>query len=118
MIEFLAFAGIMAAIVVFISFVHTIITGVRHPGSVAKRLAKEEELLKKFGPIFPALVCPHCQTKGQIHAIPKKRKKGISGAKATGAILTFGFSMLATGLSRKETLTQAHCDNCDMTWDF
>ena len=40
-------------------------------------------------------------------------KKGISGAKATGAILTAGVSLLATGLSRKEGQTQAHCENCN-----
>jgi len=47
-----------------------------------------------------------------------KRKKGVSGAKATGAILTLGWSLLATGLSRKEEITQAHCENCQATWDF
>jgi hypothetical protein len=47
-----------------------------------------------------------------------KRKKGISGGKAVGALLTGGLSILATGLSRKEKSTQAHCDNCGATWDF
>jgi hypothetical protein len=46
------------------------------------------------------------------------RKAGISGGKATGAILTGGLSLLATGLSRKERLTEAHCDNCGSTWTF
>jgi len=72
----------------------------------------------KWGPIKPAYICPHCQTKGSVRTMPVKRKQGISGAKATGAVLTLGVSMLATGLSRKETMTQAHCDNCNSTWDF
>jgi len=35
-----------------------------------------------------------------------KAKQGISGGKATGAILTGGVSLLATGLSRKANLTR------------
>ena len=38
-----------------------------------------------------------------------KIRRGISGAKATGAVLTGGVSVLATGLSRNERTTQAHC---------
>jgi hypothetical protein len=47
-----------------------------------------------------------------------KVKKGVSGGKATGAILTGGLSLFATGLSRKEAITKAHCTNCAMWWDF
>ena len=79
---------------------------------------KGENFIGSWGNINPILICPHCQTKGFVRTVPVKRKKGISGAKATGALLTFGVSMLATGLSRKETMTQAHCENCGSTWDF
>lgn len=65
-----------------------------------------------------AIVCPHCQTHGRVHTKVVKRKKGVSGAKATGALLTSGVSLLVTGLSRKERCTEAHCDNCGATWDF
>jgi hypothetical protein len=75
-------------------------------------------VIAKWGPISPAYICPHCQTKGFVRTIPVKRKKGVSGAKATGALLTMGVSMLLTGLSRKEGLTQATCGNCGSTWDF
>ena len=71
-----------------------------------------------FGEINPQMICPHCQAHGQIRTKIVERKKGVSGAKATGAILTGGFSLLATGLSRKEHPTQAHCDNCNNTWEF
>jgi hypothetical protein len=80
-------------------------------------LARQKKI-ETYGYISPAMICPHCQTKGHISTKPVKRKKGVSGAKVTGALLTFGVSMLATGLSRKEGLTQAHCGNCDSTWDF
>ena len=72
----------------------------------------------KWGQLNTSLVCPHCQSRGTVRIKLVKRKKGISGAKATGAILTLGWSMLATGLSRKETQTQAHCEQCNSTWDF
>ena len=71
-----------------------------------------------LGRINPALVCPHCQMKGQVRTHMVERKRGISGGKATAAVLTLGWSMLATGLSRKETVTQATCDACHSQWEF
>lgn len=71
-----------------------------------------------WGPVNLALICPHCQTKGQVHTKRVKRKKGISGGKVVGGLLTGGISLLGTGLSRKQRATQAHCDNCGSTWDF
>ena len=72
----------------------------------------------QWGTVRPAMICPHCQTKGQVHTKSVKRKKGISGGKVMGGLLTGGISLLATGLSRKEKLTQAHCSNCNSTWYF
>ena len=68
------------------------------------------------GPIREALICPHCQAKGVVRSKQVRLKKGVSGAKATGALITGGLSVLVTGLSRKETATQAHCTNCGTTW--
>lgn len=82
----------------------------------AGRKAFEDAAL--WGAVSPAFICPHCQTKGFVHTKSVTRKKGISGGKATGAILTGGLSILATGLSRHEDSTQAHCTNCNTTWDF
>jgi len=82
------------------------------------RRAARDRMQEQWGYLKPAMICPHCQTKGDVRTKAVTRKKGISGAKATGALLTGGVSMLATGLSRKEGLTQAHCDHCNSTWDF
>ncbi len=71
-----------------------------------------------WGDLNRKMICPHCQTTGKIYIKLIKQKKGISGAKATGALLTAGFSILATGLSRKEQCTQAHCVECNSTWNF
>lgn len=67
-------------------------------------------------PPSPELVCPHCGVKGHVIARPVVTKDGISGAKATGAILTAGLSTAATGLSRKSAKTRMECGNCQMTW--
>ena len=69
-------------------------------------------------PASPQLVCPHCQSRGTVRTKRVRQKKGISGGKATAAVLTGGVSLLATGLSRKETQTEAHCSNCGSTWRF
>lgn len=92
----------------------------------AKRPEKEVELAKireeqektKWGTLNAQMVCPHCQTKGYVKTTSVSLKKGISGGKATAALLTGGLTMLATGLSRKEEATQAHCENCNNTWIF
>jgi hypothetical protein len=70
------------------------------------------------GPINPPLICPHCQTKGFVHVKAATDKAGISGDKATAALLTGGVSLLATGLSQNRTVTQAHCSRCQSDWKF
>lgn len=79
---------------------------------------KDMQKANQFGPINSALICPHCQTKGAVRTKQVDRKKGVSGGKATAAVLTGGVSMLATGLSRKERWTHALCEKCSSEWDF
>jgi hypothetical protein len=59
----------------------------------------------------PQMICPHCQTQGSVSTEKTKVKQGISGGKATGAVLT-------AGLSRKQTATRAKCSNCGAEWLF
>lgn len=79
---------------------------------------REQKAISEHGPLNPWIICPHCQTKGTVRTMDVKKKRGISGAKATAAVITGGISVLATGLSRKEKLTQAHCENCGSDWLF
>jgi hypothetical protein len=65
-----------------------------------------------------AMICPHCSTRGRVRTRSLKVKKGVSGGKATAAILTGGISVLGTGLSRKEGVTEATCGQCGTTWRF
>jgi len=69
-----------------------------------------------YGTVIPKLICPHCQVGGQVRLKRSEQKKGISRVKATAAVLTAGISLIATGISGKESCTQAHCDNCGSTW--
>lgn len=68
------------------------------------------------GPRDGELLCPHCQTRGTVRTDRVKVKRGISGGKATGAVLTAGVSLFATGLSRKEQVLRATCGNCRVVW--
>jgi hypothetical protein len=76
-----------------------------------------DEYLASMDQSEPAqIICPHCHVAGGVTTTQVKVKKGISGGKATAAVLTVGFSMLATGLSRKERATNLKCSHCGMNW--
>jgi len=79
---------------------------------------EQAKLTAELGPINPAMICPHCRSKGVVRTKDVERKKGISGGKAAAALLTGGVTLLATGLSRKEAETRAHCTACKCTWHF
>ena len=76
------------------------------------------DFLIEHGQLNPQIICLQCQKSGFVHTKFIDKKVGISGAKATGAILTGGLSLLATGLSRKDDFTKAYCSNCNSTWLF
>ena len=74
-------------------------------------------------PIYPQpahlqMVCPHCHQRGGVKTRRITRKAGIDGDKAAAALLTDGWSLLATGLSREEQVTEAKCSLCYSTWHF
>lgn len=84
-----------------------------------KRVAKQDwDDRQKYGDLNIAMICPHCNVQGKIRTTSAINKKGVSGGKATAAILTGGVSLLAVGLSRKEKNTQARCGNCTNIWIF
>ena len=64
------------------------------------------------------LICQHCSEKGFVHVKTSKKKLGVSGGKATAALLTAGLSLFAVGLSRKQEVTEAYCGNCESRWYF
>jgi len=70
------------------------------------------------GPLNAALLCPHCGQAGHVHESPTKVKTGISGSKATAALLTGGLTLLTPGigLSRKARAMARACGNCGSKW--
>lgn len=70
------------------------------------------------GRVSEKFLCPHCGTRGAVHTKKESRKVGVSGGKATGALLTAGLSLFVTGLSRQEKITAAYCGNCEAEWSF
>ena len=80
----------------------------KHP---RRQFAKGEQQMTQ-------IICPQCQVAGQVSTKRIKEKVGVSGGKATAAVVTRGVSLLATGLSRKKDVTRAHCANCGSDWDF
>jgi hypothetical protein len=109
----IAFVFIVSAVIAAISMV--LQSGKTEAMTPSQRA--ESGYAATHGQVNRELVCPHCQNKGKVHTKTVAAKKGLSGGKATTAILTGGVS-LASGLSRKENLTRASCRNCSSTWHF
>lgn len=111
-------AMVVGGIVVVAGMVAIVISVYAKLDDKDKKAVGEMFINMEHGPINPALICPHCQEQGHVHTKSVQQKKGISGGKATAALLTGGVSMLATGLSRNEQATEAYCGNCKSTWTF
>lgn len=115
---FWGLAVLIILIVAVVSAVFGAASGSNQLVADGKRLGISIDKIAKHGAPNAQMICPHCQTKGKVLTKTVSKKAGISGAKATGALLTGGLSIVATGLSRKDTLTEAHCANCSSTWHF
>ena len=75
-------------------------------------------IVSQRGNLNSKVVCPHCTERGMVHVKKINKKAGVSGAKATGALLTGGLSLLVAGLSRSVAVTAAYCANCKSNWEF
>ena len=80
------------------------------------------EILASFEPAHEPrlgsqnIVCPHCHQRGGVCTRKVLRKAGIDGGKVTAALLTDGWSLLATGLAQEDRVTEAKCELCLSTW--
>lgn len=99
-IAFVAFFGVIALVVYWYR-------GAKRAQILTKRL--RDEGAKR-------IVCPHCGVRGCVSVLPIGVARGVSGGKLAGAWFTGGLSILLTGLSRDQRVTQAKCSNCLMTW--
>jgi hypothetical protein len=110
---------LLVALVFGALVVWAVVSGLKEGARVAALPADQREAYMRtdqWGRLRPQVICPHCQTRGTVRMKSVRTKTGISGGKATAAVLTGGVSLLATGLSRKESVTVAHCDFCSVTW--
>ena len=117
---FLAVLGVLAVLVILVAVSEIRKQAKMSPEEKVAYLQSLKDMQRgnQYGPFNSALICPHCQSKGAVRTKQVDRKKGVSGGKATAALLTGGVSMLATGLSRKEKWTHALCEKCTSDWDF
>lgn len=104
--------GLLWAVGIVVAFVAVLLIASR-PSAVAAQEERDRVSAERQA----RLVCRHCRAVGQVTSQVVRRKRGISGGKATGAVLTAGVSMLATGLSRKQTVTHMTCSSCGTGWD-
>ncbi|MFC7462334.1 hypothetical protein [Hydrogenophaga defluvii] len=84
---------------------------VRQDDEVAKinAMSPDDRLTYLFGPRNEHLVCPHCQTKGLVHA--KSIVEAVTSTGTVGGILktnTESTTMVAS--------IQHHCAKCSTTW--
>ncbi len=103
---------------ILICFVLYIIIGIIYNNKKDSKNGFEAKKNELYGPVNTNMLCPHCQNNGCVRTKKVETKVGVSGGKATAAILTGGLSLIAVGLSRKEDKTNAYCDNCNNTWFF
>jgi hypothetical protein len=106
----LGLAGFVLALFMF-SFVLTTVD-VPRVAPESRPLVSQPE---QWGTLNDKMICPHCQHKG-IRTGEVVRKKGVSGGKATAAILTSGLSLFAVGLSRIEREMECRCPHCSTIW--
>lgn len=61
----------------------------------------------QYGSKNPNLICPHCQTKGDV------RNKLAEEVTTTKVVPIIG-----NNIRTKKQITQMHCDNCQTTWNI
>jgi hypothetical protein len=71
----------------------------------------------QYGVLNPKLQCKYCNGTESVRYKRFTRKAGFSAGKATAAVLTGGYSLLATGLSKQEGVGKFYCENCKMSWE-
>ena len=89
----------------------------KQPGPIARWAEKAEREEQARRDAQARIICQFCHQAGDVTAKLVQKKQGVSGGKATAAILTGGVSLVAVGLSRKGMVTRLSCANCGMTWD-
>ena len=83
-------------------------------GSIsAEERAEKREIEKSIGELMPKIICPHCQTKGQVH-----KKLGVERRENTTDTTNLTAAILSGTKTTVRKVTQLHCTNCETAWDI
>ena len=77
---------------------------------VSAKVHKEREYDLLYGKRNKHLVCPHCQSKGNVF---KRKKDNIEESREKGII---GATIGRKTITKKGSYDQLHCDKCGTTW--
>jgi hypothetical protein len=104
---------IQAAIMVFLFAILLVGGGIYSLININK---KSKDVNYLYGFPNELLVCPHCQSQGKVRSKIGKYNSGLSGGKILLALFTLGITLIFTGISKFDTVTFFHCDNCNTDW--
>ena len=74
--------------------------------AATNEMLARHRVIDRYGMPNVNLVCPHCQTKGQV------RSKSVDEITSTKVVPIVG-----NNIKTRKKVTQMHCDNCDTTWN-
>ena len=94
----------------FVAFVGVLIFQVKREETKVSFMSPDQRLAYAFGSKNEHLVCPHCQTKGEVRA--KRVSRTVTTTGNVGGILKTD-----TNSQTINHVTQHHCDKCGTTWD-
>jgi len=101
-------------LLILISPVVVIILGIAHRKNEQEKInamSPSDRINYLYGPINEHLICPHCQTKGLVHAKEVQRTTTFTGT--AGGILK-----AKTKSATTRVVGQHHCEQCASTWDI
>lgn len=78
--------------------------------AIAQEAKQQSQLTFIYGKKVPALVCPHCQSKGSV-----RRKQVTRVAKIR--VNSVAARAVGLGTNTETTVMQLRCDECEMKWD-
>ena len=103
--------GLLFGVVVFTLLFFVQYFAAKKRQEIVSAMGPEEREALIFGSRNTNLICPHCQTKGVVHA--KRVARIVTSTGKVGGILK-----AATTSTTTTEVTQHHCAHCSSTWDI
>jgi hypothetical protein len=83
---------------------------IRDEQEIERKKTAEKQAIWSYGAIVPALVCPHCQTKGQVRRTEKTRIDKTRVNSVVG-------NAVGLGTNTRRDVLQMYCGSCGTKWD-